>query len=153
MRMLFRQMLTVWCNTQLMSIHVESLQRIARKRLADNALGDGQAHKRHCGDKTPRLPPTDASNRQHAREHDEQSDARNHQRAREHDEQSRQNPDLIAGQCRNILIGWLSEKADDDDFKRHDETNLVEMACAHLKKQITEKKAGPYYWPCRFGKQ
>ena len=130
------------CVTQLMRIHLESLQRITRKRLADNALGDGQARKRHRCDETQdrggesRLAPTDASNSQ---------------RAREHDEQSRQNPDSIANQCRDILIGWLSEKADDDDFKPHDEKDLVEKACAHLKTQILGKKAGPYYWPCRFG--
>ena len=55
----------------------------------------------------------------------------------------------IADQCLDILIGWLSEKADDDDFKPHDEKDLVEKACAHLKTQIIEKKAGPYYWPDR----
>ena len=76
-----------------MRIHLDSLQRIARKGLVD-ALGDGQAHKRHSCDETqdrggkPRMPPFDASNRQHAREDDEQSDARNCQRAREHDKQS-----------------------------------------------------------------
>ena len=78
--------------TQMMRIHLEYLQRITRKRLADNALGDQQARKRHRGDETqdrhgggePRLPPTDASIRQ---------------RASEHDEQSRQNPDSIANQC------------------------------------------------------
>ena len=72
--------------TQLMRIHLESLQRITRKRLADNASGDGQARKRHRSYETqdrggePLLPPTDASNSQ---------------RAREHDEQSRQNPDSV----------------------------------------------------------
>ena len=79
-------------------------------------MGDRQARKKHRGDETqdrggePRLPPTDASSRQ---------------RAREHDEQSRQNPDSIAIQCRDILIGWLSEKADDDDFKPHDDENVL----------------------------
>ena len=80
------------------------------------------AQKTSRGDETqdrggePRLPPTDVSN---------------HQRAREHDEQSRQNLDSIADQCRDILIGWLSnlKKADDDDFKPQDEKDLVEKAC------------------------
>ena len=114
--------------TQLMRIHLESLQRIARKRLADNTSGDGQARKRHSSDETqdrggePRQPPTDASNRQ---------------RARQHDEQSRQNPDLIANQCLDILIGWLSEKADEDDTEGHRASRVALGSCLSLARKAS----------------
>ena len=152
--------------TRMMRIHLQSLEKIASNRLADNAPSGGQPHREahkgpmqrhgdepqdhepqdHGGD--PLLHRTDERIRR--RDRDPDGDKQSQQGALQTGKKQKVQPVGLANQCRDVLIEWLRQKAADEAFGQGGEDDLVNAAIQHLKSTVLQPKANNYGKPARF---